>query len=85
MTDVTAAIASAVQEQSAATSEISRNVQQAATGARDISGNVAGITEASEKTGRAADDVLQSADQLANESSGLDAKVKVFLEKIEAA
>ena len=83
--EVTTAIASAVQEQTAATSEISTNVQQAAEGARDISENIGNISTVSEQTGVGADHVLQSARELSSEANGLAATVKEFLEKIEAA
>ncbi|MHA1537158.1 MAG: methyl-accepting chemotaxis protein [Alphaproteobacteria bacterium] len=83
--EVTTAIASAVQEQSAATSEISANVQQAAEGARDISENIGNISTVSEQTGIGADRVLESARGLSAEANSLSAKVKEFLEKVNAA
>ncbi len=83
--EVTAAIAAAVQEQSAATAEISTNVQQAAEGAREISENISNISAVSEQTGTGADRVLHSARELSSEANSLSATVKDFLEKIEAA
>ena len=45
-----ATIASAVEEQSATTAEMSRSVQEAATGAERIAGNIAGVAHATEAT-----------------------------------
>jgi methyl-accepting chemotaxis protein len=44
-------IASAVEEQTAATQEITRNVQQAASGMRNVSMSIAGVSEAVDKAG----------------------------------
>ena len=83
--EVTTAIASAVQQQTAATSEISTNVQQAAEGAREISENIGNISAVSEQTSVGADRVLESARELSSEANSLADTVKEFLEKIEAA
>lgn len=82
---VATAIASAMEEQSAATSEISQNVQQAAEGSQAVSRNITDISAASEKTGIAAKEVLQSAEHLAAESDSLNNRVADFLQKISQA
>jgi methyl-accepting chemotaxis protein len=47
MSAMSTAIASAVEEQGAATQEISRNIQQAAQGTQEVAGNITGVTQAS--------------------------------------
>jgi methyl-accepting chemotaxis protein len=78
-------IATAVEEQSAATQEIARNVQQAAAGTGEVSSNIAGVTCAASETGAAASQVLSTATQLAKEAEGLRSQVDKFLSQIRAA
>ena len=53
-------IASAVEEQGAATQEIARNVQQAAAGTTEVTSNISGVNAAARDTGTAASQVLNS-------------------------
>ncbi|MDJ0894175.1 MAG: methyl-accepting chemotaxis protein [Alphaproteobacteria bacterium] len=84
VSEVSTAISSAIEEQSAATNEIGQNVQRAAEGSQSISRNIVNITEASERTGNAAKEVLQSADYLASEADGLNDRVETFLKQLSA-
>ena len=52
------AVASAVEQQGATTREIARNTQQAADGAAQVSGGIAKVSAASERTGEGAAEVL---------------------------
>ena len=79
------AIASAIEEQGAATQEISRNVTQAAQGNQEVSRNIAGVNEAATQTGTAAGQVLQSADELSRNSEALRREVDSFLKEVRAA
>ena len=79
------AIAAAVDEQGAATQEIVRNVGQATQGASEVTINIAGVAEASEQTGIAADHVLTAATALASQSERLSTEVDRFLAGIRAA
>ncbi len=83
--EISTAIASAVEEQGAATQEIARNTQQAAKGTEQVSSNITGVNRAAGETGAAATQVLSSADQLGRQSETLRAEVNRFLEKIRAA
>jgi methyl-accepting chemotaxis protein len=83
--EIATTIASAVEEQSAATQEIARNVQQAAKGTQDVSSNIAGVTEAATQTGTAATQVLSSARDLAKQSELLRVQVDKFLARVRAA
>jgi methyl-accepting chemotaxis protein len=83
--EISTAIASAVEEQGAATQEIARNTQQAAKGTEQVTSNIAGVNRAAGETGAAATQVLASAEQLNQQSETLRSEVGSFLEKIRAA
>ncbi|MGX7708591.1 methyl-accepting chemotaxis protein [Methylobacterium sp. Gmos1] len=82
---VAASIAAAVEEQGAATQEIVRNVNQAATGAGEVTHTIAGVAQASEETGAAAGQVLTSSTELSRQSETLAAEVQRFLATVRAA
>ncbi|SFV15455.1 methyl-accepting chemotaxis sensory transducer [Methylobacterium sp. 174MFSha1.1] len=82
---VTAGIASAVEQQGAATQEIVRNVAEAATGAGAVTHTIAGVAQASEETGAAASQVLASSGELSRQSEHLSAEVHRFLATVRAA
>jgi methyl-accepting chemotaxis protein len=79
------AIASAIEEQGAATKEISRNVQQAARGTQDVTSNISGVQRAADGTGSAANQVLGAAEQLSSQSRELAGEVTRFLSEVRAA
>ena len=54
MSEIATTIASAVEEQGAATREIASNVHQAAQGTSDIATNIEGVSRAASETGAAA-------------------------------
>jgi methyl-accepting chemotaxis protein len=81
----TTAIAAAVEEQGAATEEISRNVQMAARGTDDLTQNVAGVTGAIGETSRAAQDVLDVSGKLGSHANALRGEVDRFLSQVAAA
>ena len=81
---ISAGIASAVEEQGAATQEIARNVQQAAQGTREVSGNIGGVMEAAASTGAAAGKVVGSAGDLTQNSEKLRVEVGNFLANVRA-
>ncbi|MGU3668858.1 methyl-accepting chemotaxis protein [Methylobacterium sp. A49B] len=82
---VAIAIAAAVEEQGAATQEIVRNIAHATRGATEVTGTIAGVAEASERTGVAADHVLTAATALSRQSERLSAEVGRFLVGVRAA
>ncbi|EME68529.1 methyl-accepting chemotaxis protein [Paramagnetospirillum caucaseum] len=82
---ISTAIASAVEQQSAATSEISRNVQQAARGGEDVNNNIIDVSQGATQTGAAATQVLQAAGDVSNRSEMIRAEVEGFLSEIRAA
>lgn len=85
MSEIATVVASAVEEQNAATQEIARNVQQAAAGSAEVSTNISGVRTAARDTGTAAGDMLQSATTLAGQAEDLRAYVQRFLTEVRAA
>jgi methyl-accepting chemotaxis protein len=81
----TTAIAAAVEEQGAATEDISRNVQMAARGTADLTQNVSGVTGAIGATSRAAQDVLDASGRLGSQANVLKKEVDRFLSEVAAA
>ncbi|HUI96730.1 MAG TPA: methyl-accepting chemotaxis protein [Xanthobacteraceae bacterium] len=85
ISEAATAIASAVEEQGAATAEIARNVQQASTGTTEVTRNITGVSEAATQAGGAAGQVLEAADDLSKQSTVLRGRVETFLNAIRAA
>jgi methyl-accepting chemotaxis protein len=85
MSEICSTIASAVEEQGAATREISRNVQQAAHGTREVSSNIVDVQRGAADTGTASSQVLSSAKSLSTENSRLKHEVEKFLDTVRAA
>jgi methyl-accepting chemotaxis protein len=82
---IATAIASAVEQQSAATAEIARNVQQAAGGTQEVLENIQGVSRAAGETGTVAESVLSSAQALTREADGLRQLVDTFLADVRNA
>jgi len=82
VSEISTAIASAVEEQGAATQEISRSVQQAAEGTTEVSTNITSVTTAARDTGLAASDLLASAGELAKNGTLLKQQVNEFLREV---
>ncbi|MGE3333013.1 MAG: methyl-accepting chemotaxis protein [Rhodospirillaceae bacterium] len=78
-------IASAIEEQTAATAEIARNVEQAAAGTQEVSSNITGVTKAAGETGQVSAQVLEAAKELASQSDSLRKEVDGFLADIKEA
>lgn len=85
ISEIATTIASAVEEQGAATKEISRNVQQASTGTTQVSTGIADVSRAAGETGSAADQVQAAATELAQQGEKLRGEVDRFLANIRAA
>jgi methyl-accepting chemotaxis protein len=85
ISEIATTLASAVEQQGAATQEIARNVQQAANGSQEIARNVSGVNQAANETGAAAHQVLASSRELSKESETLRMRVETFLDGIKAA
>jgi len=84
MCEIAAGIAVSVDQQSAATVEISRSIQEAAMGTREVSGNIRAVTEAAEVTGNAAGEVMRATDVVARQSDGMAEEISSFLQRVAA-
>jgi methyl-accepting chemotaxis protein len=82
---VATSIASAVEQQGAATQEITRNTQEAARRTKDVSDSIEGVAAGAGATGAAAQGVQNSAAVLNQQSEKLRQEVNDFLAKIRAA
>jgi methyl-accepting chemotaxis protein len=82
---VSTTIASAVEQQGAATQEIARNVHDAAQGTGQVSSSITGVNQAAGQTGTAAGKVLASADELGKQAKTLHDQIDAFLAHIRAA
>jgi methyl-accepting chemotaxis protein len=80
-----AAIASAVEEQGAATEEIAGNTQRAASGTTDVTNNIAGVGTAAEMTGSASTQLMSLSNTLRDQSANLQHEVSAFVESLRAA
>jgi len=76
--DIQNTIASAVEEQSATTNEISRNLAEAAHGSTDITRNIGGVAEAARSTTAGATDTQKSAQSLERMSAELQGLIAQF-------
>ena len=71
MNDISGTIATAVEEQSATTSEMSRNVSEAAKGSSEVAQNIQGMAQAAQSTSQGATDSQKAAKSLAEMSTHL--------------
>jgi methyl-accepting chemotaxis protein len=76
--DIQNTIASAVEEQTATTGEISRNVSEAAKGSNEIAQNVSGVAQAARSTTEGASNTKSSADELSRIALDLQKLVSQF-------
>ena len=85
LSEISSTIASAVEEQGAATQEISRNVQQAAQGTEQVSSNIIEVQRGTSETGSASTQVLSAAKSLSKDSNRLKLEVGKFLNSVRTA
>ena len=76
--DISNTIASAVEEQTATTNEISRNVAEASKGTSEIAQNITSVAEAAKSTTEGATNSQRAAEELARMASELQAVVSEF-------
>ncbi len=85
MNEIAGAIAAAVEEQGATTTEIARNIQQASAGTSEVSSNISGVTQAAASTGSVAGNVSEGAGEVARQADTLKSVVNSFLSDVRAA
>ncbi len=85
MREISTGVAAAMQQQGAATSEITRNVTEAARGTQGVTERIGEVREAAAETGAASAQVLGAAGELARYSADLGRQVDTFLAGVRAA
>jgi aerotaxis receptor len=85
MSEISSTIAAAVEEQGAATQEISRNIQHASQGTSQVSANITDVQRGASETGSASSQVLSAAQSLSGDSNRLKLEVGKFLTSVRAA
>ncbi|MDK9720222.1 MAG: methyl-accepting chemotaxis protein [Rhodospirillales bacterium] len=83
--EVVSSIASAAEEQNAATQEIARNVAQASQGTAEVTSNITGVAQASVTTGEMAGQLFNVAEELEKVASSVTRHVETFLTNVRAA
>jgi methyl-accepting chemotaxis protein len=85
ISEISSAIAAAVEEQGTATQEISRNVQQAAQGATEVAHSIGDVRRGAGETEAASSQVHTLAQSLMQESNHLGQSVAEFLAHVRSA
>ena len=80
----TVAIASAMNQQGAATSEISRNVQHAAKGTEEVTAGLGTVADAARRTSESAEGVRRASDSVDELAGSLEREIEAFLERVAA-
>jgi methyl-accepting chemotaxis protein len=85
ISEISSAIAAAVEGQGAATQEIARNVQRAAQGTVQVAANITDVSRGASQTGTASAQVHAETQSLSRESDQLKLEVEKFLTTVRAA
>ncbi|MCP3387741.1 methyl-accepting chemotaxis protein [Bradyrhizobium sp. CCGB12] len=85
ISEISAAIASAIEEQSAATQDIARNIQLAAHGTAAVTASITAVQRGAEDTGTASGLVLSAAKSLSGDNARLKQEVGRFLASVRGA
>jgi methyl-accepting chemotaxis protein len=85
MQHISASIASAVEQQGAATHEIAGNTSRAANGAQTVTENIFGVGRAAEMTGAASTQLMGLSGCLSEQAGDLQAEVRNFVHALQAA
>jgi len=83
--EISTSIAASVEEQGVVTLDIAKNTQQAATGAKAVSGDISIVAAAADETGVTATYVLNAASDLSQKANALRRDVTLFLETIRSS
>jgi len=85
ISEIVTLVAAAVDEQAAATQEITRNIQEASTGTQSVTRIIGDVTRASTETGSLSAEVLGASSQLHRQADVMNNRVDAFLTRIRAA
>ena len=83
--EISVSIASAIEQQGAATQEIVRHTEEVANGTAEVSTNIGGVSRGIAATETAATRVLAATEELNKQTASLRAEVDHFLVDIQAA
>lgn len=84
MKDISGGVASAVEEQNAATKEISRNIQEASAGNQEVSEKVVFVAQAAGQTQNATATVLTAARHLGQNTASIRTTIERFIHDVRA-
>ncbi|BAI70845.1 methyl-accepting chemotaxis protein [Azospirillum sp. B510] len=82
--EIVGSIAGAMEQQAAATQEITRNVQEAAAGTAEVSQTIGTVSTSAAETGTAAGEVLRAAELLDGQAVTLNREVTHFIGRLRA-
>ncbi len=82
ISNISDAIAKAIQQQTEATREISKNVQEATAGTNEVSSNILKVTDATTESRTGAEKVLTSSGKLTQEAERMRKEIETFLKKL---
>jgi methyl-accepting chemotaxis protein len=85
ISEIASTIATAVEQQGAATQEIAGNVQNVAQGTEEVANNISQVNSGATQTGAASAEVLSSAQTLSAESARLREELDRFMGSVRAA
>ena len=81
---ISSAITASIDQQSAATEEIARSVQNVAEGTRMVAADIGGVNRGAADTGSASEKLLGSAQNLSSESTRLRQELDRFMRTVRA-
>lgn len=81
--ELAASVAAAIEEQQVTTTEISRNVQEAARGTQEVSDNIGGVAQGAAETTSSSGQVMATAQEMAQQTDALKSIIDNFLEGVE--
>jgi methyl-accepting chemotaxis protein len=85
MREISNFVATTMENQSTATSEIAANTSLVASATAKVTANAEGVSNSMESTGSAANQVVEAAVDLNRQAESLRSEISTFLEKIRAA
>ena len=82
--ELASSVASAIEEQSAATSAIAQSVQEAARSTQDVSETIVDVSKAANDTGRGAEEIVAAADELTAQAGTLRTRMADFMRALRS-
>ena len=74
-----------MEQRGAATGEISRNVQEAASGTQEVNDSNSGVSEVGTEAGQSTGEVLLAAREMSSHANSLKQNIDAFLNGVKAA